>query len=154
MTDGLLAEIRDFLQTQAREEKRDGTTLTPAMGATELLERLDKRLSLPSLGEHEWVLELEQEDLHPEKIIASLRATAPCDDLRCFCHAGSPGEWGIVEGTIPVNLKITGGKYNSWCGDYDDTYIEISEREVPSPCLLGNLPQADPNDTGPKVVPL
>lgn len=155
MTDGLLAEIRNFLETQAAEEARDKSTLSPAMGATELLARLDKRLSIPPLEEHEWVLELEQDEDRPEVIVASLTVTEQCDRMNCACHVGSPSEWGIVEGSIPVNVKVTGGKFNSWHGEYDDTYITVSAREPePAGCPLKNLPKVDPTDTGPKVVPL
>lgn len=120
----------------------------------QLLERVEKRLSLPKLSDHEFVLDLEPEEDNPEKIIASLRSVSDCDKTDCACRLGNYAEWGIVTGAeIPVSVKFDFGQFNSWVGEYDDTYIEVSAREVPSPCLLGNLPTVDPADLGPRIVP-
>jgi hypothetical protein len=50
-------------------------------------------------------------------------------------------------------VKFDFGKYNSWMGDYDDTYIEVTAKQPTSACLLGDLPKVDLSDLGPRIVP-
>lgn len=128
MTDNLLSDLRTFLERHVQDEDREKSTLHSSNGAKALMERLEKRLTLPNLEDHEFVLDLEQDEHNPEKIIASIRAVSVCDRNECACHIGNFAEWGIVHGEVPISVKFDFGKYNSWMGDYDDTYIEVSAK--------------------------
>lgn len=128
MTDTLLADLRGYLQFEARKPGQREGFWTETLDPQSLLERLEKRLSLPKLEEHEFILDLEPDEDKPEVIVASLRAVETCDNNQCPCHINNYSEWGIVHGEIPVKVKITGGKRCSWTGEYDDTYIEVSEK--------------------------
>jgi hypothetical protein len=125
-TDGLLGDLREFVKRHASKEDLFGNLKSPT-DADVLLERIEKRLSLPKLAEHEFVVDIEQDD--ELKLRASLRAVRECDNNSCACHTNNYDEWGIIYGEIPVSVKFDFGRYNSWMGDYDDTHIEIMAKE-------------------------